>query len=86
MILYFYSIIEGYCRHKFFPAFLSDINDKQLSTVRELSIMTAKCHPAAMRFIPDQLESDCSIKDTSSSPDSSEKEPIRFVPLFQVCK
>lgn len=55
--------------------------DIQLSTVRELSIMTAKCHPAAMRFIPDQLESDCSIKDTSSSPDSSEKEPIRCLIL-----
>ncbi|XP_058085999.1 uncharacterized protein LOC131233336 isoform X1 [Magnolia sinica] len=27
----------------------------QLSTVRELSIMTAKNHPAAMRFIPDPL-------------------------------
>ncbi|KAL7583743.1 hypothetical protein Lser_V15G41788 [Lactuca serriola] len=41
--------------------------------VRELSIMTAKCHPAAVRFIPDQPESDGSIKDASSS----EKEPIR---------
>lgn len=48
--------------------------------------MTAKCHPAAMRFIPDQLESDRSIKDTSSSPDSLEKEPIRLVLLVQACK
>lgn len=29
--------------------------DLQLSAVRELSIMTAKSHPAAMRFIPDQI-------------------------------
>ncbi|KAI3681790.1 hypothetical protein L6452_36595 [Arctium lappa] len=53
----------------------------QLSTVRELSIMTAKCHPAAMRFIPDQLESDQSIKEISSSPDLLEKEPIRCLIL-----
>nr|GEV82860.1 Rab6A-GEF complex partner protein 1-like [Tanacetum cinerariifolium] len=50
-------------------------------TVRELSIMTAKCHPAAMRFIPDQLESDPSNKDTTSSPDFLEKEPIRCLIL-----
>ncbi|KAL7593370.1 uncharacterized protein LOC111894648 [Lactuca sativa] len=50
----------------------------QLSTVRELSIMTAKCHPAAMRFIPDQPDTDASIKDASSS---SEKEPIRCLIL-----
>ncbi|KZV51236.1 hypothetical protein F511_05893 [Dorcoceras hygrometricum] len=29
--------------------------DLELSTVRELSIMTAKSHPVAMRFIPDQI-------------------------------
>ncbi|KAD3069112.1 hypothetical protein E3N88_36992 [Mikania micrantha] len=55
--------------------------DIQLSTVRELSIMTAKCHPAAMHFIPDQLESDASIKEASSSPNSLEKEPIRCLIL-----
>uniref|UniRef100_A0A7N0UYN2 RIC1 C-terminal alpha solenoid region domain-containing protein n=1 Tax=Kalanchoe fedtschenkoi TaxID=63787 RepID=A0A7N0UYN2_KALFE len=33
----------------------SNTPDLQLSTVRELSIMTAKSHPAAMRFIPEQL-------------------------------
>ncbi|XP_076948762.1 uncharacterized protein LOC143621133 isoform X1 [Bidens hawaiensis] len=55
--------------------------DIQLSTVRELSIMTAKCHPAAMHFIPDQLESDASIKDASSSPNMLEKEPIRCLIL-----
>ncbi|KAJ0762479.1 putative transcription factor WD40-like family [Helianthus annuus] len=55
--------------------------DIQLSTVRELSIMTAKCHPAAMHFIPDQHESDASIKDASSSPNSLEKEPIRCLIL-----
>ncbi|KAG6725467.1 hypothetical protein I3842_02G033700 [Carya illinoinensis] len=36
----------------------SSTPDLQLSTVRELSIMTAKSHPAAMRFIPDQLPRD----------------------------
>ncbi|GJU72336.1 Rab6A-GEF complex partner protein 1-like protein [Tanacetum coccineum] len=59
----------------------SSTPDIQLSTVRELSIMTAKCHPAAMRFIPDQLESDPSNKDTTSSPDFLEKEPIRCLIL-----
>ncbi|KAL4562680.1 hypothetical protein LXL04_026710 [Taraxacum kok-saghyz] len=54
--------------------------DLQLSTVRELSIMTAKCHPAAMRFIPDQPESDLSSS-SSSSPNMSEKEPIRCLIL-----
>ncbi|KAL8235818.1 hypothetical protein R6Q59_016899 [Mikania micrantha] len=43
--------------------------------------MTAKCHPAAMHFIPDQLESDASIKEASSSPNSLEKEPIRCLIL-----
>ncbi|XP_052193499.1 uncharacterized protein LOC127801965 isoform X2 [Diospyros lotus] len=33
----------------------SSTPDLQLSTVRELSIMTAKSHPATMHFIPDQL-------------------------------
>lgn len=54
----------------------------QLSTVRELSIMTAKSHPAAMRFIPDQ-----SMKDfvrtncISSSSDSSVRQPARCLIL-----
>ncbi|KAL5982687.1 hypothetical protein ACLOJK_016763 [Asimina triloba] len=41
----------------------------ELSTVRELSIMTAKSHPAAMRFIPDPLprESENHINSTSDS-------------------
>ncbi|KAF6162199.1 hypothetical protein GIB67_008328 [Kingdonia uniflora] len=43
----------------------------QLSTVRELSIMTAKSHPAAMRFIPDQpLRESISKNGSSSSSDS----------------
>ncbi|XP_019190487.1 PREDICTED: RAB6A-GEF complex partner protein 1-like isoform X1 [Ipomoea nil] len=40
--------------------------DLELSTVRELSIMTAKSHPAAMRFIPDQLPRE-SINENSVS-------------------
>lgn len=54
----------------------------QLSTVRELSIMTAKSHPAAMRFIPDQhpLESGLG-EDVSSSSDLLAREPVRCLIL-----
>ncbi|KAG6430175.1 hypothetical protein SASPL_108237 [Salvia splendens] len=46
--------------------------DLQLSTVRELSIMTAKSHPAAIHFIPDQLpHDDLSISDISSTHEPS---------------
>lgn len=34
----------------------------QLSTVRELSIMSAKSHPVAMRFIPDQIVGERTMK------------------------
>ncbi|KAK1376844.1 Quinoprotein amine dehydrogenase beta chain-like [Heracleum sosnowskyi] len=54
----------------------------QLSTVRELSIMTAKSHPAAMRFIPDQLEREhIPGKHTSSSVGLSTREPLRCLIL-----
>ncbi|XP_074326367.1 uncharacterized protein LOC141664337 isoform X2 [Apium graveolens] len=54
----------------------------QLSTVRELSIMTAKSHPSAMRFIPDQLERDyIPGKNISSSLNLSAKEPVRCLIL-----
>ncbi|KAL0397920.1 UNVERIFIED_CONTAM: hypothetical protein Scaly_0240400 [Sesamum calycinum] len=54
----------------------------QLSTVRELSIMTAKSHPAAMRFIPDQLPRDYTLKsDISSSSDLLAREPSRCLML-----
>ncbi|KAI9110109.1 hypothetical protein K1719_019150 [Acacia pycnantha] len=54
----------------------------QLSTVRELSIMTAKSHPAAMRFIPDQCltESTSNIYISSMS-DSLVREPARCLIL-----
>ncbi|XP_061361240.1 uncharacterized protein LOC133305118 isoform X4 [Gastrolobium bilobum] len=56
--------------------------DLQLSAVRELSIMTAKSHPAAMRFIPDQLPRE-SISNNyiSSSSDSLTREPARCLIL-----
>ncbi|KAL1360481.1 hypothetical protein HN51_005866 [Arachis hypogaea] len=56
--------------------------DLQLSAVRELSIMTAKSHPAAMRFIPDQIPRD-SISNNyiSSSSDSLRREPARCLIL-----
>ncbi|KAJ7951173.1 Quinoprotein amine dehydrogenase, beta chain-like protein [Quillaja saponaria] len=54
----------------------------QLSTVRELSIMTAKSHPAAMRFIPDQLPRDSISKNhISSSSNSFVREPARCLIL-----
>lgn len=56
--------------------------DLKLSTVRELSIMTAKCHPAAMRFIPDQLPREYSSKNLiSSSLDLLAREPARCLIL-----
>ncbi|XP_021748783.1 RAB6A-GEF complex partner protein 1-like isoform X3 [Chenopodium quinoa] len=48
----------------------------QLSTVRELSIMTAKSPPASMRFIPDQF-----YKDYSSVKHKSSQEPVRCLIL-----
>ncbi|KAL3622149.1 hypothetical protein CASFOL_033560 [Castilleja foliolosa] len=60
----------------------SSTPDLQLSTVRELSIMTAKSHPAAMHFIPDQLQQECSLRsDTSSTSDSLYREPARCLIL-----
>ncbi|XAR63034.1 hypothetical protein NMG60_11022819 [Bertholletia excelsa] len=54
----------------------------QLSTVRELSIMTAKSHPAAMRFIPDQLPSEHrSHNHTTALTDMSGREPVRCLIL-----
>ncbi|XP_062156067.1 uncharacterized protein LOC133863927 isoform X1 [Alnus glutinosa] len=60
----------------------SSTPDLQLSTVRELSIMTAKSHPAAMRFIPDQLPRE-SIPNNhvSSSSDLLLREPARCLIL-----
>ncbi|KAG5008264.1 hypothetical protein JHK85_026806 [Glycine max] len=54
--------------------------DLQLSAVRELSIMTAKSHPAAMRFIPDQFPRE-SISNISVSSDSLTREPARCLIL-----
>uniref|UniRef100_A0A0V0IZW4 RIC1 C-terminal alpha solenoid region domain-containing protein n=1 Tax=Solanum chacoense TaxID=4108 RepID=A0A0V0IZW4_SOLCH len=53
--------------------------DLQLSAVRELSIMTAKSHPASMRFIPDQLprEGIAGNGGLSASLDLSVREPTR---------
>ncbi|XP_056160405.1 uncharacterized protein LOC115686994 isoform X2 [Syzygium oleosum] len=60
----------------------SSTPDLQLSTVRELSIMTAKSHPAAMRFIPDQLPRECASTDhLSSSSDGLVREPSRCLIL-----
>ncbi|KNA19833.1 hypothetical protein SOVF_057850 [Spinacia oleracea] len=50
--------------------------DLQLSTVRELSIMTAKSPPASMRFIPDRF-----YKDYASVKHKSSEEPVRCLIL-----
>ncbi|KAJ6872878.1 RAB6A-GEF complex partner protein 1-like [Populus alba x Populus x berolinensis] len=57
----------------------SSTPDLQLSTVRELSIMTAKSHPAAMRFIPEQRE--LASNNHLSSSDSMDREPARCLIL-----
>ncbi|KAH7863655.1 hypothetical protein Vadar_020398 [Vaccinium darrowii] len=60
----------------------SSTPDLQLSTVRELSIMTAKSHPAAMRFIPDQLSREHISKSHISTPsDMLRNEPVRCLIL-----
>ncbi|KAG8391860.1 hypothetical protein BUALT_Bualt01G0230900 [Buddleja alternifolia] len=59
----------------------SSTPDLQLSTVRELSIMTAKSHPAAMRFIPDQLPRDILRSDSPSPSDLLSQEPVRCLIL-----
>ncbi|KAL7121417.1 hypothetical protein ACP275_02G180800 [Erythranthe tilingii] len=60
----------------------SSTPDLQLSTVRELSIMTAKSHPAAMHFIPDQLPREHTLRsDIASSSDLLTREPARCLIL-----
>ncbi|XP_051147008.1 uncharacterized protein LOC127262396 [Andrographis paniculata] len=60
----------------------SSAPDLQLSTVRELSIMTAKSHPASMRFIPDQLQQERKLKsDLSSTSILLNREPARCLIL-----
>ncbi|KAK9910352.1 hypothetical protein M0R45_034318 [Rubus argutus] len=53
----------------------------QLSTVRELSIMTAKTHPAAMRFVPDQLPRERISDNHLTNSDPLLKEPARCLIL-----
>ncbi|PSS04372.1 RAB6A-GEF complex partner protein [Actinidia chinensis var. chinensis] len=55
--------------------------DLQLSTVRVLSIMTAKSHPAAMRFIPDPLPRENLSTNHISTPDLLGTEPVRCLIL-----
>ncbi|XP_044493876.1 guanine nucleotide exchange factor subunit RIC1-like isoform X2 [Mangifera indica] len=60
----------------------SNTPDLQLSTVRELSIMTAKSHPTAMRFIPDQFTGESMLKKhISSEEDLFDREPARCLIL-----
>ncbi|KAK4788150.1 hypothetical protein SAY86_019469 [Trapa natans] len=59
----------------------SSTPDLQLSTVRELSIMTAKSHPAAMRFIPDQLHGVNISNNHLENSESVSREPARCLIL-----
>ncbi|CAL1398882.1 unnamed protein product [Linum trigynum] len=60
----------------------SNTPDLELSTVRELSIMTAKSHPAAMRFIPDQIPRESALNNhVSSTSDVEAREPARCLIL-----
>ncbi|XP_021280084.1 RAB6A-GEF complex partner protein 1-like [Herrania umbratica] len=60
----------------------SSTPDLQLSTVRELSIMTAKSHPAAMRFIPDQILREGALDNhISSASNLLAREPARCLIL-----
>ncbi|GFY92513.1 quinoprotein amine dehydrogenase, beta chain-like [Actinidia rufa] len=59
----------------------SSTPDLLLSTVRELSIMTAKSHPAAMRFIPDQLPRENLSTNPISTADLLDTEPVRCLIL-----
>uniref|UniRef100_A0A6N2L826 RIC1 C-terminal alpha solenoid region domain-containing protein n=1 Tax=Salix viminalis TaxID=40686 RepID=A0A6N2L826_SALVM len=56
----------------------SSTPDLQLSTVRELSIMTAKSHPAAMRFIPDRLPRELASDNHISSSEFLDTQPARI--------
>ncbi|KAL9254546.1 Guanine nucleotide exchange factor subunit RIC1-like protein [Drosera capensis] len=54
----------------------------QLSTVRELSIVTAKSHPTSMRFLPDQINKESAPEKISSfSKNLSSREPARCLIL-----
>ncbi|CAH8269381.1 unnamed protein product [Arabidopsis lyrata] len=55
--------------------------DLQLSTVRELSIMTAKSHPAAMFFVPDLHPREGELDNDNLSSDLSDREPSRCLIL-----
>ncbi|KAJ6940406.1 RAB6A-GEF complex partner protein 1 isoform X1 [Populus alba x Populus x berolinensis] len=59
----------------------SSTPDLQLSTVREISIMTAKSHPAAMRFIPDRLPRELASDNHISLSEFLDTEPARCLVL-----
>ncbi|KAL0538140.1 hypothetical protein IC582_027139 [Cucumis melo] len=60
---------------------LSSNPELQLSTVRELSIMTAKSHPASMRFIPEQFPKEGISNSHISSSPMLVREPARCLIL-----
>jgi hypothetical protein len=52
--------------------------DEQLSTVRELSIMSPKSPPVSMRFIPEQNDKGVLKRDTNGSSDLLSQQPSRY--------
>jgi hypothetical protein len=52
--------------------------DEQLSTVRELSIMSPKSPPVSMRFIPEQNDKEVLKRDTNESYDLLSQQPSRY--------
>jgi hypothetical protein len=54
--------------------------DEQLSTVRELSIMSPKSPPVSMRFIPEQNDKEVLKRDTNESYDLLSQQPSRYFP------
>lgn len=54
------------------------IHYEQLSTVRELSIMSPKSPPVSMRFIPEQNDKGVLEQDTNVSSDLLSQQPSRY--------
>lgn len=52
---------------------------KQLSTVRELSIMSPKSPPVSMRLIPEPTDEGVLKRDTNESSNLSSQQPSRYI-------
>jgi hypothetical protein len=52
---------------------------KQLSTVRELSIMSPKSPPVSMRLIPERTDEQFLKRDSNGSSDLLSRQPSRYI-------